>query len=402
MEDILQNFILKDPSFRIVLDGLDECEPSDRHQLLQICGRLARLCKVAILSRDIEEIAGTVTKLSKSVKYGYIHIMESHNKGDIESFVRRRVQEDFEHLGLSALLLDTIFHTLSNGAHGMFLWVKLMIDQLATQTSVKKIKMTLQNLPDGLDQTYEGILEQTPDKDMAKQLLRWITYANRPLTVKELDYAITIEPGELELDIECLTLKPKETFRKVLGPLIEIDDNTETVKFIHASVKDFLSGAPLRSSKVSEFFDKPQAAHQWLTRSSLTYLTMERQPVMFGNDWDRNVMVRSAYFKDHALLQYSYGNWWLHVRDSIQSNERLSQDLEDDILKFSRSRSIITRWAQVLRYCLTNSEKRGQAQQILSILDTFPERFSVKHKSFQDLLKYLHGDEESSSASALA
>ena len=42
------------------------------------------------------------------------------------------------------------------------------------------------------------------DAKLAKDVLSWISYALRPLTVEEIKHAMAIEPGEKELDEEAL------------------------------------------------------------------------------------------------------------------------------------------------------------------------------------------------------
>jgi hypothetical protein len=47
----------------------------------------------------------------------------------------------------------------------------------------------------------ERIEGQLPDqKDLAKQVLSWITWAKRQLNVRELQYALAVEVDEKELD----------------------------------------------------------------------------------------------------------------------------------------------------------------------------------------------------------
>jgi len=70
------------------------------------------------------------------------------------------------------------------------------------------IKSALAELPRGseaLDKAYEEatkrINSQTPGlHNLAKGVLSWIIYAQRPLTTKELQHALAVEPGKKELD----------------------------------------------------------------------------------------------------------------------------------------------------------------------------------------------------------
>ena len=56
--------------------------------------------------------------------------------------------------------------------------------------------------PKGLDDTYDEVMERICSQDedyaqLAKRTLSWISYALRPLTVKEIQHAIAVEPQDL-------------------------------------------------------------------------------------------------------------------------------------------------------------------------------------------------------------
>jgi hypothetical protein len=65
---------------------------------------------------------------------------------------------------------------------------------------LKAIQSTLKKLPtssEAYNYTYEAAMEriegQLPDQEeLAKQVLSWITYAIRPLTVLELQHALAV------------------------------------------------------------------------------------------------------------------------------------------------------------------------------------------------------------------
>ena len=107
-------------------------------------------------------------RISRHVSLNHMQILELHNKMDIEAFMTKDNQEDFEYITLKPELVGKVFQTLSDGAHGIFLWVKLMIDRLKECATVTKIKHALDNSFDGLDKIYENVLQRTEDKEMVK------------------------------------------------------------------------------------------------------------------------------------------------------------------------------------------------------------------------------------------
>ena len=75
-----------------------------------------------------------------------------------------------------------------------------------SQPTVGNIKRTLQNLPQGekgLDETYKQAMKRIEGQDkgyreLARQVLSWITYAKSPLTTAELRHALAVKDSKGE------------------------------------------------------------------------------------------------------------------------------------------------------------------------------------------------------------
>ena len=69
-----------------------------------------------------------------------------------------------------------------------FRWAALQLNQLKECRTRTDLKRQLANLPQGLDKTYDRILVGINEKDQgyAKTFLQWLSFAVRPLTLKEL------------------------------------------------------------------------------------------------------------------------------------------------------------------------------------------------------------------------
>jgi hypothetical protein len=86
-----------------------------------------------------------------------------------------------------------------------FLLAQLHMTSLATKEGPKAIRKALKTLPEGLHGTYDEMMrriesQNDDDKQLARRVLFWIFHALRPLTLGELQHALAVEPGELELD----------------------------------------------------------------------------------------------------------------------------------------------------------------------------------------------------------
>lgn len=83
-------------------------------------------------------------------------------------------------------------------------FLKGKMDANAIRTALK----TLPTRSKAYNKTYNAAMErikgQTDSKELAIQVLSWITCTKRPLTTLELQHALAVEVGKLELDKDYL------------------------------------------------------------------------------------------------------------------------------------------------------------------------------------------------------
>src|SRR5437763_14099109 len=95
-----------------------------------------------------------------------------------------------------------------------FLLAQLHVNSLSREDNRRGIRRALQNLPKELNKTYDEAMRRIQNQEdqkakRAEQVLSWISYAMRPLTVREIQCALAIEPDDTEMDEEAL---PDEDF----------------------------------------------------------------------------------------------------------------------------------------------------------------------------------------------
>ena len=75
-----------------------------------------------------------------------------------------------------------------------FRWVALQLMELKKCRTQKAIREQLNNLPEGLDETYDRVLLGIDKKDYGytKTFLLWLCFAVRPLTLKELAATVAV------------------------------------------------------------------------------------------------------------------------------------------------------------------------------------------------------------------
>jgi len=76
-----------------------------------------------------------------------------------------------------------------------FQWVALQLVELKTCATLGELESQLNNLPEGLEKTYDHILSKISPKHCAdvKIFLQWLAFATRPLTLAELAETVTVD-----------------------------------------------------------------------------------------------------------------------------------------------------------------------------------------------------------------
>ena len=129
-----------------------------------------------------------------------------------------------------------------------FLLAQLHMDSLRDKTSAKSIKKALDILPKGsnaLNLAYDGAMQRIENQRegfrlLAKQLLGWLTYSERLMTVEEVRHAMAIEPGTPDLDDNNLS-----DVDEILGfcaGLVIMDEETPSSDLFTIPLKNTLNG----------------------------------------------------------------------------------------------------------------------------------------------------------------
>ncbi|KAF2729730.1 hypothetical protein EJ04DRAFT_588331, partial [Polyplosphaeria fusca] len=108
------------------------------------------------------------------------------------------------------------------------------------------IKTTLDKLSKGsaaLDDAYKDAIHRIEgqlagDSEQAKNVLSWITYAQRPLTTAELCCALAVEHEEEELNPE--NIPDMEDLVSVCAGLIVVDEESRVVRLVHYTTQEYL------------------------------------------------------------------------------------------------------------------------------------------------------------------
>jgi ankyrin repeat protein len=148
----------------------------------------------------------------------------------------------------------------------------------------------LKELPQGLDKTYEYMMQQltcsTPTRNMrlCRRVFQMLLFAHRPLTLPELAIAISIEPASKDLDASSILTDPRSVLG-LGGPLVVYQPETNLVQFSHHTVREYLESL---GEDASTFHFIHADAHAEIARTCLAYLqftpVLERLRIMTYSD----------------------------------------------------------------------------------------------------------------------
>jgi ankyrin repeat protein len=323
-----------------VIDALDEME------LLPNDGFLDRLNKLATFRPDAVKLLITSRPkqyLQSSLRdASIVHIsLEDDLVGkDINVFLAYRLknllpQDDQQDLR------DCLVSTISERSRGLFLYARLLLDQIIPSLGSTKvdIEKLVKDLPVGLEEMYNSMLLQQAkslkiDVQIQVLLLELATHSSRALRLNEVAsvLAATFPPSTIPEG-------PKAIARSACAPLLEILED-ETVQVIHHSFTEFL----LNNERTIGHLDgltpqfpvlNPDKVHKKMSIICLDYLRsgslrLDEANVQQGRD-ESSALGRSDkksgrynYQESklrHPFLEYAVSNWAFHAS---------KYDFEDD------------------------------------------------------------------------
>lgn len=121
-----------------------------------------------------------------------------------------------------------------------FRWVQCSLETLNRCVTRKEVRAALNNLPEGLDETYERILRaiDTNDREgkLARRALTWLVAALRPLHLDELMEGLSINLRKRALDSDFRPMH-NGALLDACGSLVTYIKQTGLIILSHFSVK---------------------------------------------------------------------------------------------------------------------------------------------------------------------
>ncbi|KIJ91862.1 hypothetical protein K443DRAFT_14038 [Laccaria amethystina LaAM-08-1] len=275
LQNTLQMILDGFSSTFIILDALDEC--TEREKLLKwiqtsILEKDENLgLHLIVTSRPEQEIED---KFKSSC---YIDLVEESENHDVVTYLDYQLRSDSGLQKWDCGTQKEIKLKLMEQADGMFRWVALQLNELKKCRTKTDLKRQLADLPKGLDKTYDQILLGINEKDhgYAKTFLQWLSFAVRPLTLKELATTASVdlyaENGpEYKSDNELQDIKD---VLKICSSFIMMSEGF--IKLSHFSVKEYLVSEYVQNhavKQVRDFSFSEELSHSVISQICLAYL----------------------------------------------------------------------------------------------------------------------------------
>jgi hypothetical protein len=181
---------------------------------------------------------------------------------------------------------------------------RLHMDSLTKESSSRKVRSALGKLPKGLDDTYDEALRRIwsqgeADANLAKQVLSWIVFAVKPLTIKEIQHALAVEPEDT--DIEETALPDEDLLVSVCAGMVSIDRESAVVRLVHYTTQEYFE-----RFRMERFPD----AQTRITTTCLIYLSFD----IFTRGYSLSDEDMNLRLQNYPLLRYATQHWSDHAR----------------------------------------------------------------------------------------
>ena len=232
----------------IVVDALDECDPTMRQSLLDAFEHILKksegLVKIFVSSRDDQDIVYTLRD------YPNMNISSDKNKADIEAYVKIETQKLVKKGNLlrnsrakeemTALIIDRV----SSGADDMFRWASLQLDVLRALKRDEDIRVQLGRLPPKLEQLYLEVytalisIQGEISRSIIKNTLKWLLCAQEELRASIFLVAVAANLDTSDGDISV------DDLLELCNNFVVYDEGRDVFRFAHLSVREFLEKRP--------------------------------------------------------------------------------------------------------------------------------------------------------------
>ncbi|QYS97233.1 NACHT_N domain-containing protein [Trichoderma simmonsii] len=320
-----------------LLDALDECEEESRTSLTKkLCDLYLNTNSSApprlrflITSRPYETFKMSFDRLTTSP--AYLHFDGDDKSGQIgqETNLVIDVRVDYITSSFTTEDRNKISQRLKDMESRTYLWLHLTLEIIERNMSAYSRRLDMEEflskLPSTVSDAYEKILSRSQDDKKVEALLQIVLAAERPLTLDEANYALTLALGDDFSSHEKLqeNLWPQDRFKTTPGNLcgLFISIHDSKLYLIHQTAREFLldtnpSGAWRGRLNLSR-------SHGTLAKACMSYL------LMLDAQFENTTKLKEKY----PFSSYAASSWFLHFQSqdagSTDTSRKLARSLCD-------------------------------------------------------------------------
>ncbi|KAK4066387.1 hypothetical protein Trihar35433_6814 [Trichoderma harzianum] len=322
-----------------LLDALDECEEEGRTSLTKkLCDLYLNTnsstpprSKFLITSRPYETFKMSFDRLTASP--AYLHFDGDDKSGQIGQEINLVIDVRVDYITSSFTTEDRneISQRLKNMEHRTYLWLHLTLEIIERNMSAYSRRLDMEEflskLPPTVSDAYEKILSRSQDDKKVEALLQIVLAAERPLTLDEANYALTLALGDEFSSHEKLqeNLWPQDRFKTTPGNLcgLFISIHDSKLYLIHQTAREFLldrnpSGAWRGRLNLSR-------SHGILAKACISYL------LMLDAQFENMTKLKEKY----PFSSYAANSWFLHFESQDASSTDTSRKLARSLCDIS-------------------------------------------------------------------
>ncbi|KAK3312876.1 hypothetical protein B0H66DRAFT_447491, partial [Apodospora peruviana] len=293
----------------IVVDALDECahdaELNTRNEFVGALRRLPKTAHLLFTSRLDQSIRSLILpddNLDVVAQEDELKIYVRSRicgRADLKKLVDDKDKATASKEGSS--FMEKVVRTVAK----QFLLARLHMDFLESKISIKDLEAGICNLPQTPDKVYQLALQRIAEQETSKHALaigtlRWLVFAQRPLTMAELLGALAANSvGNSQMPQGLVS---EDTLTSACAGLLVVDPVTGAVKLAHYTTREYLE------NNASTIFDSAVDSQSIMAETCLVYLlSKEFQTV---RETPAEIARRK---KDHPFHSYAADHWGNHL-----------------------------------------------------------------------------------------
>jgi len=314
----------------LIVDGLDRCKDdmSLFFECLMKCKQSPPFGFFKLLL--VSDNGKMVHKYSSAAGFATYRITRQDTQEDIKATVQAVMEPIANYRDYSPRIKDMICDKIPEGANGMYLWARIMVDEVTRALlSESKLEEKLNSLPKGLNRLYDSILgrfqRNKDQKDFVKSVLFWAVFHYEVINSEELQIGIalrvknTLKPGtDVFNENVMLQSDIRNEVAYTCGHLVKFSGNI--LILVHKSLKEFLITPKHRGVKYHKmYFFEEKHSHGIISDLCTTYLLQscfKNAGIRFdpkNPEWKKKICAR---LEEHKFVAYAALGWETHAKFS--------------------------------------------------------------------------------------